>query len=68
VIPVLANVVKPLAKAALKGGLVLYEKSMETFAETKEVVEDLVAEAKAEIAEEKIKGSEVAEEVVKPEG
>ena len=28
VIPVLANVVKPLAKEALKGGIVLYEKGL----------------------------------------
>ncbi len=72
VIPVLANVVKPLAKAALKGGIVLYEKSLETFAETKEVVEDLIAEAKAELAEAKTQPADIAEEVVEnpvpPEG
>ncbi len=59
IIPVLANIAKPVAKAALKGGLVLYEKGMETFAETKEVVEDLLAEAKAELAEAKEKGAEM---------
>ncbi len=63
VIPVLANVVKPLAKAILKGGIVLYEKGLETFAETKEVVEDLIAEAKAELAEAKARPADVAEEV-----
>ncbi len=72
VIPVLANVVKPLAKAALKGGIVLYEKGLETFAETKEVVEDLIAEAKAELAEAKKQGTDIAEEAVEtpisPEG
>lgn len=51
VIPVLASVVKPLSKAAIKGGYLLYEKGRETFAEVQEVVEDLVAEAKAEIEE-----------------
>jgi F0F1-type ATP synthase membrane subunit b/b' len=61
VIPVLANVVKPLAKAALKGGIVLYERGLETFAETKEVVEDLIAEAKAELAEAKIQAPDIAE-------
>jgi hypothetical protein len=45
---------------------------METFAETKEVVEDLIAEAKAEIAEAKSAEPEVQpqvhEEPVTPEG
>ena len=51
VIPVLATVVKPLTKAAIKGGFLLYDKGRETLAEVQEVVEDLVAEAKAEIEE-----------------
>jgi hypothetical protein len=51
VIPVLASVVKPLSKAAIKGGYLLYEKGRETLAEVQEVVEDLVAEANAEIEE-----------------
>ncbi|MGA3084444.1 MAG: DUF5132 domain-containing protein [Thermodesulfobacteriota bacterium] len=51
VIPILSTVVKPLTKAAIKGGFVLYEKSRETLAEVQEVVEDLVAESKAEIRE-----------------
>jgi hypothetical protein len=52
VVPALARVLKPAAKAAIKGGLVLYEKGKETFAEVGEVVEDIVAEAKAELDEE----------------
>jgi hypothetical protein len=51
VIPILATVAKPLTKAAIKGGFVLYEKGRETLAEVQEVVEDLVAESKAEIKE-----------------
>lgn len=51
VIPVVASVAKPVAKAAIKGGLILYERGKETFAELGEVVEDLAAEAKAEMAE-----------------
>ncbi len=62
IIPVLANIAKPLAKAALKGGIILYEKGKEAFAETKEVVEDLVAEAKAELSETKVEPSEVKAE------
>lgn len=51
VVPVLASVVKPLAKAAIKGGIMLYEKGREVVAEATEMVEDIVAEAKAEVAE-----------------
>jgi Protein of unknown function (DUF5132) len=67
IIPVLANIAKPVAKAALKSGLVLYEKGMETFAETKEVVEDLLAEAKAELAEAKDAEADVQESAVHEE-
>lgn len=51
VIPVVAAAAKPLLKAAIKGGLLLYEKGKEAVAETGEVVEDMVAEVKAEMAE-----------------
>jgi hypothetical protein len=49
VLPALAGVAKPLLKAAIKSGLLLYEKGKETAAELSEVVEDVVAEAKAEM-------------------
>lgn len=49
IIPVLASIAKPLAKAAIKGGITVYEKNKEFLAETAEVIEDLVAEAKAEL-------------------
>jgi hypothetical protein len=51
VIPLFASVAKPLAKATIKGGMQLLERSKETFAEVAEIAEDLVAEAKAELAE-----------------
>ncbi len=51
VIPILASAVKPIAKATIKSGLMLYEKGKETVAEVSEMVEDIVAEAKAEMAE-----------------
>lgn len=51
VIPALAEVGKPLTKAAIKEGILLYEKSKEAMAEVTEVFEDLVAEAKAELAQ-----------------
>ncbi|HXX82139.1 MAG TPA: DUF5132 domain-containing protein [Thermodesulfovibrionales bacterium] len=51
VLPVIAGVAKPVVKAAIKGGIILYEKGKETFAEMGEVIEDLVAEAKSEVEE-----------------
>jgi len=49
VIPALSKAAKPLAKAAIKGGLVLYETSKEKLAEAQELMDDLLAEAKAEL-------------------
>ena len=51
VVPVVASVMKPIAKAAIKGGLLAYGKIKESVAETMETVEDLAVEAKAELAE-----------------
>jgi hypothetical protein len=51
VAPLIGGVIKPLAKAAIKGGIILSEKGKQAFAELKEVSEDLVAEARAELAE-----------------
>ena len=49
VIPMIATAARPVAKAAIKGGLMLYEKGREMLAEVSEVVEDLAAEAKSEV-------------------
>lgn len=49
ILPALAGVGRPLARAAIKGGIILYDKTRETAAEMGEVFEDLVAEARAEI-------------------
>ena len=43
---------RPLARAAIKSGMILYEKGREAAAEFAEVVEDLVAEARAEVDQE----------------
>jgi len=51
VIPIVASVAKPMAKAAIKGGYLLYQKGREVAAEAQEVVEDLVAEVRAELDE-----------------
>lgn len=50
-LPALAAIGKPVAKAFIKGGIIFFEKSRETFAELGEVAEDLVAEARSELAE-----------------
>jgi len=52
VIPVVGAVLKPVAKAVIKGGLLAYEGAKVSIAETKETIEDLAAEAKSEIAQE----------------
>ena len=49
VIPILSRTAKPLAKAAIKGSLLMYEKGKEKMAEAQEVVEDLMAEARSEL-------------------
>lgn len=49
VIPALAGILRPVAKAAIKGSLITYNKFKETTAEVIESIEDLAAEAKAEV-------------------
>ena len=51
--PIVVKAGKPLAKAAIKRGLWLYEQSKGAIAEAGEVFEDLVAEAQAELADER---------------
>jgi hypothetical protein len=51
VIPVVAGIGKPIAKTIIKGGMVAYEKSKGAFAELGETWEDMIAEARAELAE-----------------
>ncbi|MEQ8538237.1 MAG: DUF5132 domain-containing protein [Coleofasciculus sp. D1-CHI-01] len=52
-IPAAVKVGKPVAKAMVKGGIVFYEKGKGMISESGEVFEDIVAEAKAELAEQK---------------
>ena len=49
VIPMIVAAARPVAKAAIKGSLMLYEKGREMIAEVSEAVEDLAAEAKSEV-------------------
>lgn len=48
ILPAVACLVRPVAKAAVKGGLTVADKVKEFAAEAGEQVSDLVAEAKAE--------------------
>jgi glutamate racemase len=47
--PTIFSLLKPVAKATIKTGVILYQKGKETLAETGEQLGDLVAEAKAEV-------------------
>lgn len=51
-VPVAGKAAKPIAKATIKGGIVLYEKGKGVVANVGETFEDLVAESLAELAEE----------------
>ena len=49
VIPALAIGMRPLAKAVIKGGMMVYDKGAEVFAEAGEQLSDLVAEVRSEL-------------------
>lgn len=49
VLPVVAALSRPIAKSAMKTGVILFERGREAAAEMTEVFEDLVAEARAEL-------------------
>jgi ABC-type phosphate transport system permease subunit len=50
IIPAVASVMRPLAKAVIKGGMLAYENACIAVAETKETIEDIAAEARSDIA------------------
>jgi hypothetical protein len=62
----LSGVARPASRAAVKAGILLYEKGRETAAELGEVFDDLVAEAKYELEESR--KQEEAAVAVSPEG
>ena len=47
--PIFVSLGRPLAKSAIKSGIIVFDKSRETVAELREVFDDLVAEARAEL-------------------
>jgi Protein of unknown function (DUF5132) len=48
-LPAVLRASKPVVKAAIKGGLLVYAKGREAFAEAGEVAEDIYAEARSEL-------------------
>lgn len=52
IVPGVAKASKPVAKAVIKAGIIAYTKSRSAIAETGEILEDLVAEVKADLSEE----------------
>jgi hypothetical protein len=48
-VPGLAAGIRPLAKAVIKGGMMVYDKGAEVLAETGEQLSDLVAEVRSEL-------------------
>lgn len=56
VLPVIGAALKPVVKAAIKGSIMAYQGAKLSVAETKETIEDLAAEAKAEISQDSAKG------------
>ena len=57
IVPVVGQIAKPMVKATIKGGLLLAHKGRQMIAEAVETVEDLAAEAKAELIAESISAS-----------
>ncbi len=53
-VPVIGEIAKPVVKATIKGGLLLVQRGRQMIAEAAEIVEDLAAEAKAELIAENI--------------
>lgn len=49
VLPLIGGILKSLTKAGIKGGMVLYDKGRLLVEETKETIEDITEEAKAEL-------------------
>lgn len=58
--PTVLPLLKPIAKATIKTGVSLYQKSVSAIAETGEVIGDLIAEAKAEVQAEQEQAAMIA--------
>jgi hypothetical protein len=62
IVKVVGEVAKPLVKTMIKGGIMLYDRSRVLAAETMETLDDITAEAKAEMhSEREAQGAHVVE-------
>jgi hypothetical protein len=60
-LPVVGGVGRPIAKAIVKSGIAFYEKNKGAIGELRENWEDIIAEARAEVGEERMKSAEPAD-------
>lgn len=67
VLPILTQTARPLARTLIKTGILLYHKGRETWAEATETLDDLVAEARAELAEEQRRQQPAEQQAVSTE-
>lgn len=63
IVPILTQTARPLARSLIKAGILLYHRGRETVAEASETFDDLMAEVRAELAEEQRSQEEVAQQV-----
>ncbi|WP_066379043.1 MULTISPECIES: DUF5132 domain-containing protein [unclassified Anabaena] len=57
-LPVIGSAGRPIAKAIVKKGIAFYENNKHTIADLGETWEDIIAEARAEVGEERMKSAE----------
>ncbi|MBN3870359.1 MAG: DUF5132 domain-containing protein [Nostoc sp.] len=57
-LPVIGGVGRPIAKALVKSGIAFYDRNKEALAEFGETWDDIIAEARAEVGEERMKSAE----------
>ena len=63
-LPAVISATRPVARIAIRSGILLLEKSREAIAEASEDLDDLVAEVKAELAGESVGFDEAVEAAV----
>lgn len=67
VTPALARLLRPATKAAIRAGMAVYQRGLETTAELRETIEDVTAEIQAETAAKAPAADEVAPPAVPAE-
>ncbi|MBD2530068.1 DUF5132 domain-containing protein [Nostoc flagelliforme FACHB-838] len=56
--PAIGGVGRPIAKALVKSGIAFYDRNKEALAELNETWDDIIAEARAEVGEERMKSAQ----------